>query len=143
MGLKRIVYTSAATDLCDQNEIDCILVDSKKLNAENGITGILYFSNNFFIQYFEGVGTEVDSTFSRIERDNRHTDLRVVLQGDTKEREFGDWSMAYVPESEVLQPLNNKYMHGSKFNPVGIPADTALEMIMELKLQLPKAHYSD
>jgi len=141
MQYTRLIYTSTAHKNCDAEQVEEILKASEKMNFTNGITGILYFSSEYFLQYFEGDLVDVENTYQRILRDSRHTQLRVIDKASIKAREFEDWSMAYIPQAEVLVPFNKKYMQSARFNPQDISTAEALEMVMELRRQLPKAYY--
>ena len=66
MQLARLIYTSTASDRCDQKQVEEILEVSMKLNAVNGITGILYYSSQYFMQYLEGSDEKVEATYARI-----------------------------------------------------------------------------
>jgi len=143
MKLKRLIYASVANELCNSAEIENILDDSIELNKIHGITGILYYSNRFFLQYLEGDAPDIESTYARIAQDKRHSALRLIDQSTTSAREFGMWSMGYVPNSEILTPLNKQFMGDTQFNPMCISAAEAVALTLELREALPKAHYVD
>ena len=141
MQLARLIYTSTASDRCDQKQVEEILEVSMKLNAVNGITGILYYSSKYFMQYLEGNAEKVDETYARLARDDRHHCLRLVERAAIQQREFEDWNMAYVPKSKIITPLNLKFMRGTEFNPREISSSEAVELTKKLRELLPKAHY--
>ena len=141
MQLARLIYTSTASDQCGQKQVQEILEVSMKLNAVNGITGILYYSSKYFMQYLEGNAEKVDETYARLAPDERHHSLRLVETAAIQLREFEDWNMAYVPKSTIITPLNLEFMHGAEFNPREISASEALELTKKLRELLPKAHY--
>ena len=143
MALVRLIYTSTAREQCSDSDIKSILESSIKLNALNGVSGILYYSSSYFMQYLEGRRSDVDDTLARITNDNRHRSLRVVDRFSISEREFAEWSMAYVPNSEILTPLNLEFMNGTQFNPQAISASDALRLTRKLRALLPVAHYRD
>ena len=143
MELISLIYCSTATKRCDQKAIDDILYMSQRLNSRDGISGILYFSKSYFMQYLEGYPSHIEDTYSRILKDYRHSSLEIIMKEPTQAREFSGWSMAFVPHTEHLTPLNKKYMNNSEFKPYGISSSVALEIVRELKSQLPKAHYAD
>jgi len=120
-----------------------ILHTSNQLNLANGITGILYFSSQYFLQYLEGENSHVESTYERICRDPRHTNLRIVDRAAIDSRDFSSWSMAYVPKSDILIPLNLEFMNGTDFNPKEISNTEALELVFKLRSLLPQAHYEE
>jgi hypothetical protein len=137
----RLIYTSAAVENCSAHQIKKILEISIKHNTTNGITGILYYSSEYFMQYLEGSRENVESTYARIARDDRHHALRVVDRETIQQREFEAWQMAYVPKSAILTPLNLRFMRGTEFNPGEITAAEAMQLTLKLRELLPRAHY--
>jgi hypothetical protein len=77
-----------------------MLKTSRKFNSENNITGCLLFHNNEFIQILEGEEKTIKKLYARIEKDNRHTDVRLVYTGIKEGCTFEGWSMAYSAPSE-------------------------------------------
>ena len=75
--LKQIIYTSKPVSFKD-NTIDEILASSHKYNSKSGVTGLLIFGTELYLQFLEGPVEELDETFNRIEIDNRHTDIRIL-----------------------------------------------------------------
>ena len=141
MDIARLIYNSRSLEHCDTREINKILECSERLNASCGVTGILYFSNNNFLQYLEGDEADVARTYERITQDNRHTDIQLVDKSTIQNRQFSDWAMAYVPESDKIAPILEKHMDGKAFNPQAMSTPSTLELIFELRTLLPKAHY--
>jgi len=143
VDLARLIYTSTASAQCSDADVKRILEVSIRLNAINGVTGILYYSHQYFMQYLEGRQSEVVATYERLSGDNRHHSLRLVETSGISVREFDEWSMAYVPKSEILTPLHLEFMQGAEFNPHLISAQQAMELTLALRDLLPAAHYRD
>ena len=82
--LHRLVYCSrnripgAATEI--SAEIDVILAASQRNNLRFGVTGALIFNTGAFAQVLEGACPDVESTFERIQCDQRHRDVQVSLR---------------------------------------------------------------
>jgi hypothetical protein len=93
--LKFVVYVSHAVKPFTEAELVTLLERTRLRNQRAGITGMLLYKDGNFMQVLEGEASVVDATLTRIERDPRHTGLVVIEEGSHKEREFGDWSMAY------------------------------------------------
>jgi hypothetical protein len=93
--LFRIAYISAASKSFDPAELREMLKESDARNKEAGITGMLLYKDGQFMQVLEGPGEAVTTTFSRISKDPRHHDIKVLLQGAVQERRFPAWSMAF------------------------------------------------
>lgn len=97
--LFRIVYCSrnsvpGSPDVV-ASEIESILCASRHNNARDGVGGGLLFSANSFAQVLEGPIDAVQAAFERIQCDERHSDVSVVMSGPIATRDFPEWSMAY------------------------------------------------
>ena len=80
----QLVYISSAVGRVDTADI---LRTSRRNNAEVGVTGALMFNGGAFAQVLEGPRRGVESTFERIQRDQRHGDQGDA--GNDPERQFG------------------------------------------------------
>jgi hypothetical protein len=78
--------------------VDHILSASQTNNAPLGITGALMFNAGCFGQVLEGRREVLESTFERIQRDERHSDVSLLAFEPVSERIFGNWSMGFVGE---------------------------------------------
>jgi len=90
-----IIYSSTASRDLNNDDITDILTTAHKYNAINKITGCLLYHNREFIQILEGEKEKVESLFSVIYQDDRHTDVILLAEGEKEERVFNDFSMAY------------------------------------------------
>ena len=59
--LKQIIYTSKPAALED-NTIDEILASSHKYNSKSGVTGLLIFGVELYMQFLEGPVQELDGS---------------------------------------------------------------------------------
>ncbi len=96
-ALRSLVYSSEAVSRFYQADLDQLLLEARAHNAAAGITGILLYRNDQFIQFLEGPPKAVDALTERIRRDARHTNVRVLIDEFTLERQFDDWTMGYQP----------------------------------------------
>ena len=65
----QITYISSSARPMDQNSLQDILVKSRKNNNEVGITGMLIYHNDTFLQVLEGDEEKVDTLMSKIKKD--------------------------------------------------------------------------
>lgn len=100
-----VAYVSRATDSTNMNEINELLRKARDFNLANAITGCLIYSSGYFLQLIEGRKEIIDSLMQRIRRDSRHTDVTTIMQGFSKNRVFGDWSMAFWDMSADAKKL--------------------------------------
>ena len=81
----------------DDLTLTSILMQARKNNARNGITGALICREDLCLQILEGPRDLVTSTFSRILRDERHVDVVNLLSSEIHRRLFPEWSMRHDP----------------------------------------------
>ena len=79
-----------------------ILLDARRNNTRDGITGALVCRHDIYLQLLEGPETPVQTAFERICRDDRHMGLRKVVSRHVTERIFGDWAMLHDPEISLI-----------------------------------------
>jgi Sensors of blue-light using FAD len=73
--LVRLMYASRATDPVRQDSLQAILKKSTGNNPGVGITGVLCFSGEIFLQVLEGGRLQVSALYNRIAQDPRHRDV--------------------------------------------------------------------
>ena len=89
----QLVYISSSTTRGLEG-LDAILATSRRNNARDGITGLLYADGTRFLQALEGEGAAVEAAFARIRTDPRHRGVVVLSRRTIAVREFGPWDMA-------------------------------------------------
>ncbi|WP_314037669.1 BLUF domain-containing protein [Dietzia sp. CH92] len=94
-ALKYLVYTSTASREMRPEDFESILRTARERNRRVGITGVLLFRDDCFIQFLEGPPAEIDALLDDIAGDDRHERLRVLLTETTTERSFADWRMGF------------------------------------------------
>ena len=103
-SLFRVLYCSrnrvANAGLEIEPDINRILAVSRRNNSRDLVTGCLLFSEGCFAQVLEGSREAVETTFERIQNDDRHSDVVVLQVGPVEERDFPSWSMAFVGSAE-------------------------------------------
>ena len=88
-----IAYVSAASWNLLDGQVEHIVAESRRLNALNGITGVLLYCDGNFMQYLEGEQDAVIETFARIRASECHYQINELMNQPILEREFGDWTM--------------------------------------------------
>ena len=136
MFLTRLIYVSTVTDFINESSLEDILKKARLHNAKNGMTGILCFSNNYFIQCIEGSRESVNETYNKIVTDTRHSNIVIIEYCEIYSREFSSWDMAYVPATKNMGPINLKFSTSTEFNPYNIPGSAAFQMLLELRNSL-------
>lgn len=100
-------------------ELQTLLQECRENNARMGITGMLLYGNQTFVQVLEGEEPTVNALLETIKRDPRHTNVQLLQRKTIERREYSDWSMGFKRVSgedlENLEGLNNFFE--KDFNP--------------------------
>ena len=100
-----VVYSSTATRQMNDDDLADILATARAFNESQDITGMLLYRAGRFVQFLEGDKERVRALLARIDRDPRHSELRVLIDGASTSRQFGDWTMGFEPMREPSEPL--------------------------------------
>lgn len=90
----QLVYISSANPAAPCPTQD-ILTVSRRNNARDRITGLLYADAGRFLQALEGPEDAVEAAYSRIRQDARHRAIVMLSRRTIERREFGHWEMAH------------------------------------------------
>ena len=101
MKLVQLIYYSLVSGDLAKDKIETVLTVANKRNAEAGISGLLLFSNAYFLQVLEGPRSEVNNVYSKIQRDSRHHGAQILMYRDIHLRDFGAWAMGWANEMKV------------------------------------------
>lgn len=96
MDLFQAIYTSRPFGF-DQAILGGILLDARRANERDGITGALICRSDIYLQYLEGPEAPVRRAIERIERDDRHLEVKIHVAQPVSERMFGAWAMLHDP----------------------------------------------
>jgi hypothetical protein len=106
--LQQFLYISCLSPECPLPDVVRIISTSRRNNAAANITGVLHFDGKSFCQYLEGEGVVLEPLRLSILADQRHQDIRVLLDGKTTTRRFSGWRVgfAYRDTTSLLSRLN-------------------------------------
>ena len=96
MDLKALTYTSLASLDLTADDLEDIHRTALRLNALDGVTGLLVFNGTRFLQIIEGADAAIDDLVLRLRRDNRHSGFEIRDERNVETRSFPDWSMELV-----------------------------------------------
>ena len=130
--LVRLLYASRATAPLIASVQDSILEQSRARNPKLGITGILCYSDDLFIQVLEGGRDEVCELYNTIVRDDRHQHVRILSFEEIRERRFGNWTMGQVNLAKVNPSLLLKYSEHPRLDPCAMSGKVSLALLEEL-----------
>jgi hypothetical protein len=106
--MKRIIYCSQATYDFAPEELVTLLEISRRNNEPGGLSGMLLYSSQSFLQVLEGEPAALEATYARIKLDDRHTNLRLLLDAEVPAPLFPDWTMGFehVDDEELADELD-------------------------------------
>ncbi|HWE02455.1 MAG TPA: BLUF domain-containing protein [Tepidisphaeraceae bacterium] len=96
MSLIRLMYISDAAVKIVDDELSALIAAASLNNETLGITGLLLYSGGHFLQVLEGEELRVNSLYSRIVLDPRHTQTRQIMLKRIESRVFPHWGMQLV-----------------------------------------------
>ena len=106
--MKRMIYCSQAVQDVSPEELVALLEVSRRNNQRSGLSGMLLYSSQSFLQVLEGDPEALATTYARIIADDRHTNLRLLLDAEVAEPLFPDWTMGFehVDEDDLADDLD-------------------------------------
>ncbi len=132
--LIRLLYASRAIDGNRAAAIDSIMAQSRIHNPERGITGILCYGGDIFLQVLEGGRTEVNALYTQIVRDPRHKDVEILRYEEITERRFSGWTMGHVNIDKVNPSVLLKYSSRPTLDPYSVSGEVSMALLEELIL---------
>ena len=133
--LMSMTYASRANPDVSAKDFNEILQQAQVNNAANGITGMLTFNKDYFLQTVEGPRAQINRLLYGLIADQRHHDLQVIETRELKHREWAKWSMNYASPTEANAAIYLKYSTTVDFNPYLLSAESAHDLMNELSAQ--------
>jgi hypothetical protein len=101
MKLFRAIYSSRPFGF-DAGILSSILLDARRANARDDITGALICRADVYLQWLEGPEDKVRRTLEQIKRDDRHLEVTVHVADYVNDRIFGQWAMLDDPAASCI-----------------------------------------
>lgn len=101
MSLRRIVYVSKPFGY-GEAMLNGILAQARHCNARDGLTGALICRADIYIQLLEGPQDRLEATYARIVDDDRHLEVRRLVDEPSGERVFPGWNMRDDPARSLM-----------------------------------------
>jgi hypothetical protein len=135
-----ILYASQATTPPTESEFKHLLAQCHRNNTRHGITGLLLYNNDNYLQIIEGEKKDVQSLFDIISCDHRHQEVVILEAGEQNGRNFPDWAMGFKAATNGTQIKMPAYINLSEnqmlFNPGGQITHPALPHLVSFYEQL-------
>jgi hypothetical protein len=130
--LVRLIYASRVAAPPTAEDLAAIVRQARARNSAEGITGVLCYSDEHFLQVLEGGRTAVNRAYARIVTDTRHREVELLAYEQVTERHFAGWSMGQVNVSRLNPGLVLKYSASTQLDPYAMSGRMALALLEEL-----------
>lgn len=76
-------------------DLQLLLRESRRLNHEHAVTGLLLYVARHFMQCIEGAPDAIGQLADNIRRDDRNEDFVVLIDREVQGRTFPGWTMGF------------------------------------------------
>lgn len=144
--MRQVIYSSRATRALTPQELEDILTDAREGNERRGVTGVLIYASEVFVQILEGEDGVIADLLSSIRSDSRHNAMKVFHDVAIDERAFGRWRMAFLPATaEAVSQWTGRddaesidvLLHQIERHPQAVPR-ILLSIVKAISVQGPK-----
>jgi hypothetical protein len=133
MRLVGLTYASTLTRGTDPSEYANIRNVANEYNLSKGISGILLFGDNYFLQRLEGGREVVNLLFTKISKDPRHEHILLLEYAEITERNFNNWGMKVILMTKENNKRILKYGLKNEFMPYEMSGASALALMNSFK----------
>lgn len=91
----RLIYISSAYSKITASELEPVVQRAAQRNLQKGLTGVLLFNGEEFLQCLEGDLKEVSLVYQRILMDRHHHDVHLLQAVPITEHLFSGWGLKY------------------------------------------------
>jgi hypothetical protein len=130
--LVRLLYASRAAEPVTAELMESILRSSHAHNPALGITGVLCYGGDVYMQVLEGGRTAVNNLYNKIVRDARHREVMLLLYEETAERRFAGWTMGHVNLKKINPSLLLKHSELPELDPFATTGAASMALLEDL-----------
>ncbi len=130
--LVRLLYASRAAEPVTADVIESILHKSHEHNPARGITGVLCYGGDVYMQVLEGGRAAVNGLYNTIVRDSRHREVMLLQYREVGERRFAGWTMGHVNLKKINPSLLLKHSEMPVLDPFAVPAAASMALLEDL-----------
>lgn len=114
MKIIQLCYASKRVDHGNDllDDLREILIKSRLYNKEKNICGVLYYAHGYYFQCIQGEAESIIELYSKIIKDYRHNEIKLIQNKLIEKKCFNKWAMKYVQPNTKL----NNFFITSGFN---------------------------
>jgi hypothetical protein len=135
VNLVELIYSSRMTAPMSMAEIVVLLDKARSHNKREGLTGMLTFGSERFLQALEGPAHAVNQLYGKILQDTRHDGVMLLGYRPIPHRRFGAWSMGFVAYGRDGS-LARARLPEDKFDPESMSLDQAVALLADMATQM-------
>lgn len=136
MHYKQIIYCSRNAERMLHAQVHELVEQARTHNATNGVTGILVFNSQYFLQVIEGMPDAVDALYERIQRDARHAQVQTIIEQHTGTKHWQSWSMGLVVCNTSNEAVFLRHFGAKMFDPYAINAQQSESFLSDISICL-------
>lgn len=136
MSLTQLIYASRAKPGFGPHDVEQILTVARHNNAKLGITGLLCFNGESFLQCLEGDRVAVNELYRHIIDDPRHHQVLLLRYGEIVKRDFENWAMGYLGLTSENKEILLRYATQAYFDPFTMSGASAQALLCELRTKV-------
>jgi hypothetical protein len=137
--LVEMIYWSRMTAPLSMPEIVAILDVARTNNARFGVTGMLTFGAEMFMQSIEGSPDAIDRLYRNLLKDPRHKEVNVVGIRPIAARRFAAWSMGFYTHG-LDGSLAQAGARSDRFDPASMTLEQSVALLTDMARQLETSH---
>jgi hypothetical protein len=130
--LVRLLYASRAAETVTPELVESILRQSHEHNPKLGITGVLCYGGDVYMQVLEGGRTAVNDLYNTIVRDSRHREVMLLQYHEIAERRFAGWTMGHVNLKKTNPSLLLKHSELAELDPFSVTGGASMALLEDL-----------
>lgn len=138
MSLVTLVFFSQHNNDRDAlyRNVNEIVLSAAQKNEEKEITGALIFDERHYVQVLEGELDVVWSTFLKVRRDERHSNVGFVEMEAVPERYFANWRLGVTARDRRTDLIFAPYLRGGRFEPGSMTGIELVSLLVDLRKSL-------
>ncbi|MDX8388097.1 MAG: BLUF domain-containing protein [Ghiorsea sp.] len=138
--LVRLIYASRPNKVIGMSEVAKIMSVSKHNNQLSELSGALIYTEHYFMQCLEGDRNAVNQAYTRISKDDRHTDCVLLRYEHVDARIFGQWSMGQIALGKQQNPIIKKYSSHGFFDPYAMNSNQSELFMHDVAKAVSRQH---
>lgn len=135
MNLVQLIYTSRITTPMSMTDMVQLLDSARTNNTRHGLTGMLTFGADQFLQAIEGPPGAVNQLYAKVMRDPRHERVQLLGYNPIPHRRFSRWSMGFFAYG-MDGSLARAGLPDDRFDPESMTLDQAVALLADLATQM-------